>query len=81
MFGNVQDLQVHNAYFSNVGRDQYNVTNILAPEDDKALMLLKPVPRSEASDAPRCIPGTRESVFREIDDWLGCKLSIYTMRS
>jgi hypothetical protein len=81
MFGNVQDLQVHNAQLNNVGGNQFNVTNVLAPEDDKALTLLKPVSRCEASDAPRCMDGTRESVFREIDDWLGSKSSIYPTRA
>jgi hypothetical protein len=61
-----QDLQIIN---NNVARDQHNVTNVFVNEEKAVLALLKPVVR-DGYHVPRCMDGTRESVFREIDHWL-----------
>jgi hypothetical protein len=65
MMFNAQDLQIVNSEVNNVRGDQY-ITKVFVTEE-KALALLKPAVRD---DVPRCMDGTRESVFKEIDHWM-----------
>jgi hypothetical protein len=66
MLFNAQDLQINNSEVNNAGRDQH-ITKIFVTEE-KALAALKPAVRNVY--VPRCMDGTRESVFKEIDHWL-----------
>jgi hypothetical protein len=68
---NAQDLQISNSEVYNAGRDQHNtnITNIFATDEKAVLAMLKPAIRNDYY-VPRCMDGTRESVFKEIDDWL-----------
>jgi hypothetical protein len=67
-FENAEYVSVGNVISTSVGRDQYNlVPNNLSEE--KVLATLKPASRN-GYDVPRCMAGTRESIFREIDLWL-----------
>jgi hypothetical protein len=66
MMFNTKDLQFNNSEVNNVGGDQH-ITKIFVTEE-KELAALKPADRNVY--VPRCMDGTRESVFKEIDNWL-----------
>jgi hypothetical protein len=72
MFNDVHSLNVQNSNVSNVQGDQHNnisVTNVALNDAETTLGLLKPVAR-DGYHVPRCMEGTRESVFKEILTWL-----------
>jgi hypothetical protein len=72
MFNNIHSLNVQNSIISHVQGDQYNnfyVTNVTPNSAETTLGLLKPVNR-DGYHVPRCMEGTRESVFKEILTWL-----------
>jgi hypothetical protein len=72
MFNDVQILNVQNSIVSQVQGDQhthFNVTNMAPNDAETTLGLLKPVAR-DGYHVPRCMEGTRESVFKEIITWL-----------
>jgi hypothetical protein len=50
-------------------RVQGDITNAMPDSADATLSLLKPVAR-DGYHVPRCMEGTRESVFKEIITWL-----------
>jgi hypothetical protein len=68
---NAQDLQFCNSDVNIIGGDQHNtnITNISTTDEKAVLAMLKPAIRNDYY-VPRCMDGTRESVFKEIDDWL-----------
>ena|ERR1700729_3721980 len=70
MFNDVQSLNVQNSIVSQVQGDQHTHFNVInmAPAET-TLGLLKPVAR-DGYHVPRCMEGTRESVFKEIMAWL-----------
>jgi hypothetical protein len=65
-FENAIDTHIQDAHFTDV--QNISTTNIYLTEE-RALAALRPAPR-EGYDVPRCMDGTRESVFEEIDSWL-----------
>jgi hypothetical protein len=65
---NSRDVDLRNANLNNVGGNQINISHNYKT-DDNFLAVLKPISRS-GYDIPRCMEGTRGSVFREIDTWL-----------
>jgi hypothetical protein len=72
MFNDVHSLNVENSNVSQVLGDQhnsFNVTNVTPNNAETTLGLLKPVAR-DGYHVPRCMEGTRESVFKEIITWL-----------
>jgi NACHT domain len=61
----------HNSNLTDIAGSQYNhnyTTNIHLTEE-RALAALKPAIR-EGYEVPRCMEGTRQSVFKQIDAWL-----------
>jgi hypothetical protein len=64
----VQNVDLSHSTVSTVGNNQYNTTNIHQAKDT-TLKALKPALRS-GYHVPRCMKGTRESVFKEVDSWL-----------
>jgi len=54
--------------FNQVQGNQTNITHQHI-DDDKILSSLKPVERG-GYDVPRCMDGTRQDVFRTINEWL-----------
>jgi hypothetical protein len=70
---------LRNAHLTDVHGDQIIHHNY--PTGERALEVLKPAMR-EGYDVPRCMEGTRKSVFREVDSWLddvgACTTSFYT---
>ena len=70
MFNDVHSLNFQNSSLSQVQGDQHNnfVTNVVPNDAQTALGLLKPVAR-DGYQVPRCMEGTRESVFKEIINW------------
>jgi hypothetical protein len=68
MMFNAQDLQVNNSKIYNAGRDQH-ITDIFATKEKAVLTTLEPAVRNDYH-VPRCMDGTCESVFKEINDWL-----------
>jgi hypothetical protein len=60
---------VQNSSLTDIGGDQYNYTTNIYLTEERVLAALKPANR-EAYDVPRCMGGTRESVFKQIDVWL-----------
>jgi hypothetical protein len=66
---NARDVSIHDANIYNAGGNQSVtvINNYLGEE--KTLELLKPAERG-GYDIPRCMEGTRESVFKQIDLWL-----------
>jgi hypothetical protein len=76
MFNHVHSVKVQNSSVSQVQGDQhthqhthFNVTNVTPDNAETTLGLLKPVAR-DGYHVPRCMEGTRESVFKEIITWL-----------
>jgi hypothetical protein len=72
MFDDVHSLIFQNSNVSLVQGDQHNtfyVTNVMPNVAETTLGLLKPVAR-DGYHVPRCMEGTRESVFKEIITWL-----------
>jgi hypothetical protein len=72
MFNDVHSLNVQNSNVSQVQGDQNNnfiVTNVALNDAETTLGLLKPVAR-DGYHVPRCMEGTRESVFKEVITWL-----------
>ena len=70
MFENAQSLDLRHANLTNIHGNQYNVNYRHSRHliEERALATLKPAKRGPYF--PRCMEGTRESVFREIDTWL-----------
>jgi hypothetical protein len=74
---------LRNAHLTDVHGDQiihnYHPTTSTST-GERALEALKPAMR-EGYDVPRCMEGTRESVFKEVDSWLddvsACTTSFY----
>jgi hypothetical protein len=67
---NAQYPQSSISEINNVSGDQHITTNIVNVTEEKAtLALLRPAIRNEYH-VPRCMDGTREGVFKEIDLWL-----------
>jgi hypothetical protein len=60
---------LHNSIVTNIAGDQYNYTTNIDLTQERALAVLKPAIREEYQ-VPRCMEGTRESVFKEIGIWL-----------
>jgi hypothetical protein len=68
---NIHKSHVQNDH-SHTQSDQYNVyniTNVVPESAETKLDLLKPAARSDYY-VPRCLEGTRESLFKEIVAWL-----------
>ena len=68
----MSSLIFQNSNVSLVQGDQHNnfyVTNVTPNNAETTLGLLKPVAR-DGYHVPRCMEGTRESVFKEIITWL-----------
>jgi hypothetical protein len=68
MFNDVHNLNLQNANVNQVQGDQHNV-NVILNNAETTLGLLKPVAR-DGYHVPRCMEGTRESVFKDIITWL-----------
>ena len=69
-FEGAQSPDLRCANLTDVHGNQYNVNNIYSTDPEaRALAALKPAIRG-TYHVSRCMEGTRESVFREIDDWL-----------
>jgi hypothetical protein len=60
---------LRNPIITNIAGDQYNYTINIDLTEERALAVLKPAIR-DGHQVPRCIEGTRESVFKQIDVWL-----------
>ena len=72
MFNDVHSLNFQKANVSPVQGDQhnnFNVTVVTPNNSEMTLGLLKPVAR-DGYHIPRCMEGTRESVFKEVITWL-----------
>ena len=67
-FENARSADLRNSTFNDFGCAQYNHTTNIYPTEERALEALKPAVRTGYD--PRCMEGTRESVFKEVDDWL-----------
>jgi hypothetical protein len=59
------EINVARSTFNLVGRDNFNYVN---PLTEEILATLKPAERPWHTN--RCMPGTRQIVFEEINDWL-----------
>jgi hypothetical protein len=66
-----KDTRFDNSTLNDVAGNQYNssVTNVYSKDDRATLAVLEPAERGRYS-VPRCMEGTRESIFMEIDAWL-----------
>jgi hypothetical protein len=76
-------MEIMSSIVSTVGRDQYNIAAVPAQylNEEQTLALLQPATRRNFY-VPRCLEGTRGSIFREIDLWLeGTLHSIITRAS
>jgi hypothetical protein len=60
---------LYNPVITNIAGDQYNYTINIDLTEERALAVLKPAIR-EGYQVPRCMEGTRECVFKQIDVWL-----------
>jgi hypothetical protein len=60
---------LHNPNLTDIAGHQYNYTTNIYSAEGRALTALRPAIR-EGYDVPRCMEGTRESVFKQIDIWL-----------
>ena len=69
MFNDVHSLNFQNSNVSHVQGDQHNNLYVIPNIVETTLGLLKPVDR-DGYHVPRCMEGTRESVFKEIITWL-----------
>jgi hypothetical protein len=62
---------INDSSFTNVGRDQHNITHIYNSSRWEELRAkLKPVAQRGDSDIFPCMEGTREKIFDEIHKWL-----------
>jgi len=69
-FENAIGTDARHATFNQVQGNQINITHWHQHvDDDKILASLKPVERG-GYDVPRCMDGTRQDVFRTINEWL-----------
>ena len=68
-FENAIGTDARHGTFNQVQGNQTIITQYLPVDDDKILATLKPVERG-GYDVPRCMEGTRQDVFRTINDWL-----------
>jgi hypothetical protein len=69
MFNDVHSQIFQNSNISQVLGDQHINLNVTPNNAETTLGLLKPVAR-DGYHVPRCMEGTRESVFKEIITWL-----------
>jgi hypothetical protein len=59
----------HNPNLTDIAGSQYNYTTNIYSAEERALAALRPAIR-EGYEVSRCMEGTRETIFKQIDVWL-----------
>jgi hypothetical protein len=68
IFAGAHEINVAQSTFNAAGGDIIHNTTIIDSSTEEILAALKPVERAGHTD--RCMPGTRQEVLKDINDWL-----------